>query len=185
MVVPLYVLAAFAIFAGLAGFPQAWGDLPWIDIEESNSFANFLAPVLASPEHEVLAPDVGNRLTGRAVLAAVGGAALAWWLYLQRPKWPAKIRGWFRRLHRMLVAKFWVDEIYDLLLVRPLVVISDRLLYRGVDRTLIDGIAVHGVARGVRALAANGLRHAQSGLVQAYLFLMLVGAIALVALLMR
>jgi NADH-quinone oxidoreductase subunit L len=185
MVVPLYVLSGLAIFAGLAGFPQAWGDLGWVDIEESNSFANFLAPVLAGSEREGLAHEIEYRLTLRAVLAAITGTGLAWWLYLQRPTWPEKIRSSFRRLHQVLVAKFWVDEIYGVLLVRPLVAISDRLLYRGIDAGLIDGLLVNGVARSVRALAANGLRYVQSGLIQAYMFLMLVGAVAIVALLMR
>ena len=185
MVVPLYALSVLAIFAGLAGFPQAWGDLNWIDIEKSNSFANFLAPVLAGAESEGLAHEIEYRLTLQAVLAAITGTGLAWWLYLQRPTWPGKISSSFRRLHRVLVAKFWIDEIYGVLLVRPLVAISDRLLYRGIDAWLIDGLLVNGVARGVRALAANGLRYVQSGLIQAYMFLMLVGAVAIVALLMR
>ncbi|MBW2286362.1 MAG: NADH-quinone oxidoreductase subunit L [Deltaproteobacteria bacterium] len=185
MVVPLYVLSGLAIFAGLAGFPQAWGDLGWVDIEESNSFANFLAPVLAGSEREGLAHEIEYRLTLRAVLAAITGTGLAWWLYLQRPTWPEKIRSSFHRLHHVLVAKFWVDEIYGVLLVRPLVAISDRLLYRGIDAGLIDGLLVNGVARSIRALAANGLRYVQSGLIQAYMFLMLVGAVAIVALLMR
>ena len=185
MVIPLYALSVLAIFAGLAGFPQAWGDLSWVDIEESNSFANFLAPVLAGTMREPLAHEIEYRLTLQAVLAAITGTGLAWWLYLQRPTWPGKISSSFRRLHRVLVAKFWIDEIYGVLLVRPLVAISDRLLYRGIDAWLIDGLLVNGVARGVRALAANGRRYAQSGLIQAYMFLMLVGAVAIVALLMR
>jgi len=86
---------------------------------------------------------------------------------------------------RVLVRKFWIDEIYGVLLVRPLVAISDRLLYRGIDAGLIDGVLVNGVARSIRALATNGLRYLQSGLVQAYMLLMLVGAIVIVALMMR
>jgi NADH-quinone oxidoreductase subunit L len=185
MVVPLYVLSIFAIFAGLAGFPQAWGDLGWVDIKESNSFANFLAPVFAGSEREVLAREIEYRLTLRALLAAIAGTGLAWWLYLQRPTWPEQIGRSFRLLHRVLVAKFWVDEIYGALLVRPLVAISDRLLYRWIDAGLIDGLLVNGVARSVRALAANGLRYVQSGLIQAYMLLMLVGAVAIAALMMR
>jgi NADH-quinone oxidoreductase subunit L len=185
MLTPLYVLSLFAIFAGLAGFPQAWGDLSWVNIQESNSFANFLAPVLAGSEREALAHETEYQLTLRAVLAAAIGTGLAWWLYLQRPTWPEKIRSSFRRLHRVLVRNFWVDEIYGVLLVRPLVAISDRLLYRGIDLGLIDGVLVNGTARSVRAFAANGLRYLQSGLVQAYMLLMLVGAVAIVALMMR
>jgi len=185
MVIPLYVLSMFSIFAGLAGFPQAWGDLSWVNIQESNSFANFLAPVLAGSERETLPHEIAYQLTLRALLAAATGTGLAWWFYLQRPTWPEKIRSSFHRLHHVLVRKFWIDEIYGVLLVRPLVAISDRLLYRGIDAGLIDGVLVNGVARSIRALAANGLRHLQSGLIQAYMLLMLVGAIAIVALMMR
>jgi len=185
MVIPLYALSLLAIFAGLAGFPQAWGDLAWVDIEKSNSLANFLAPVLAGSGREALEREIEYRLTLRAVLAAATGTGLAWCLYVQWPAWPGKIRSSFRRLHHVLVAKFWVDEIYGLLLVRPLVAISDRLLYRVIDAGLIDGLLVNGVARSVRALAANGLRYLQSGLIQSYMFVMLVGAVAIVALLMR
>jgi NADH-quinone oxidoreductase subunit L len=85
----------------------------------------------------------------------------------------------------LLLAKYYVDEIYDASVVRPLVAISDRLLYRGIDAKLIDGLAVNGLARSVRALAADGLKYVQTGFAQSYLFLMVVGAFAVVAYLMR
>jgi NADH-quinone oxidoreductase subunit L len=88
-------------------------------------------------------------------------------------------------LHRLLVEKYYVDEIYDSAIVRPLVAISDRFFYRVIDAGLIDGVAVNGLARSVRAFAANGLKYAQSGFAQSYLFLMAVGAVAIVAYLMR
>ena len=78
-----------------------------------------------------------------------------------------------------------MDLIQDFAYPLPLVVISDRLLYRGIDVALIDRLLVGGVARSVRALAADGLRYAQSGLVQSYMFLMLLGAVAIAALLLR
>jgi NADH-quinone oxidoreductase subunit L len=119
------------------------------------------------------------------VAAAATGAFLAWWLYVHRPAWPERIAEKLGGLHRLLVAKYYVDEIYDASVVRPLVVVSNRFLYRGVDAGLIDGLAVNGLARSVRALAANGLKYVQSGFAQSYLFLMVVGAIAIVAYLVR
>ena len=73
-----------------------------------------------------------------------------------------------------------MDELYDAVLVRPLVWVSERVLFRGVDAGLIDGLAVNGMARGVRGVAENGLKYLQSGLAQGYVFLMVLGAAAIV-----
>ena len=59
------------------------------------------------------------------------------------------------------------------------------LLFRVVDAGLIDGLAVNGPARGVRALASNGLKYLQTGFTQSYIFLMIVGAAAIVGYLLR
>ena len=87
--------------------------------------------------------------------------------------------------HRILREKFYVDELYDLVIVRPLVRISDGVLFRSVDAGLIDGVAVGGTARGIRALAVHGLKYAQSGLAQSYVFFMIVGAVAILGYLLR
>jgi NADH-quinone oxidoreductase subunit L len=81
--------------------------------------------------------------------------------------------------------KYYVDEFYDAVIVRPLVAVSDRVLYRKIDAGLIDGIGVNGTARGIRAIAANGLKYAQSGLTQSYVIFMIVGAVAIVGYLLR
>ena len=69
--------------------------------------------------------------------------------------------------------------------MRPLVRVSDRVLFKGIDAGLIDGLAVNGSARVVQGLAANGLKYAQSGLTQGYIFFMIAGAVAIVAFLIR
>ena len=70
------------------------------------------------------------------------------------------------------------------MLVRPLVVVSDRFLYRGIDAGVIDGM-VNGSASAVRDLAARGLKYAQTGLAQSYLFFMIVGALAMLGWMLR
>jgi NADH-quinone oxidoreductase subunit L len=185
IIVPLYVLAFFAVVAGFAGLPQVWGDLLWGGIEESNSLAHFLAPVLAAGAPHEIDHSTEYRLAAAAVGVAVAGALAAWWLYMMRRAWPARIQARLSWLHRILSAKFWVDEIYDALLVRPLVAISRVILYRGIDVTLIDGVGVNGLARSVRAIAASGLKYAQSGFAQSYLLLMTLGAAAVVIWLLR
>jgi NADH-quinone oxidoreductase subunit L len=177
VLVPLYVLAALSAAAGLLGFSQAYGDL--LGIPDSNTLANFLAPVIGHPEHHVAA-STEFALAGYAIAAAVVGLALAVVLYIQSPTLSAQIRSRLAGLHGLLANKYYVDELYDALVVKPLVRFSDRWLYRALDATVIDGYAVNGTARGVRALAADGLKYAQSGLAQGYLVVMLVGTAAIV-----
>ena len=122
-------------------------------------------------------------------LAAVGmaaaGALVAWVLYVFRPGLPGRIAGALPGVYRTLRNKYYVDEAYDAVIVRPLVRVSDRVLFRGVDAGVIDGAAVNGTARAIRGLAANGLKYAQSGLAQSYIFFMIVGAVVLVGYLVR
>jgi NADH-quinone oxidoreductase subunit L len=84
----------------------------------------------------------------------------------------------------LLKNKYYLDELYDRAIVHPLVALSERVLYRGVDVRVIDGAVVNGSARAVRALANYGFKYAQSGLTQGYLFVMVLGALVLVAYLM-
>jgi NADH-quinone oxidoreductase subunit L len=174
---PLYVLAVLSALAGFAGLPQVYGD--WIPISDSNSLANFLAPVLGHAEHHVEAATE-LALAAFAIVAAGLGLMLAIVLYLQSPGLPARIRARLGPLHRLLEGKYHVDELYDALIVRPLVRLSDAVLYRVVDARAIDGYAVNGSAALVRALAADSLKYVQSGLAQGYLVVMLVGGAAIV-----
>jgi NADH-quinone oxidoreductase subunit L len=180
---PLWVLAFFSIFAGLGGLPQVWGDL--IGVPESNSLGHFLAPALAAVSEHAIDHATEYGLAGLAVAVAGAGALLAWIFYVARPELPARIAAAASGLYRLLLNKYWVDEIYDTLIVRPLVVLSNRVLYRTVDAGLIDGVVVNGSARVVRGFAANGLKYAHSGLTQGYIFFMIVGAAAIVGYLLR
>ncbi len=176
---PLWVLAFFSAVAGLAGLPQVWGDL--IGIDESNSLANFLLPVLAAGEPHAIEHATEFWLAFWAVAVALAGSALAWLLYLKNPGVPRWLAAHLSGAYRVLLNKYYVDELYDWVIVRPLIAVSDRVLYRIVDARLIDGIGVNGTARAVRAFAADGLKYAQSGLTQSYVFFMIVGAAAIVA----
>jgi NADH-quinone oxidoreductase subunit L len=180
---PLRVLAFFAFFAGFAGLPQIWGDL--IRIEDSNSLANFLKPVLAAGEPHAIEHSTEIWLALSAVAIALAGTGLAWLFYLRKPRVPGWLAANLSGAYRTLLNKYYVDELYDAVIVRPLVALSDRVLYRIVDAGWIDGIGVNGTARGIRAFAANGLKYAQSGLTQSYVFFMIVGAVAIVSYLLR
>jgi NADH-quinone oxidoreductase subunit L len=181
---PLYVLAFFSIFAGFVGLPQVWGDL-FFGLEKSNSLANFLAPAVAAGEPHHLEHSTEYLMAAAAVGLASAGALLAWYLYVHRPELPGKLATSLATFYRLLLNKYYVDEIYDALIVRPTVGLSDRVLFRLVDAGLIDGVVVDGSARTVWAFADGMLKRFQTGFAQSYLFLMIVGAVAIVGYLLR
>src|SRR5262245_51309149 len=184
MLTPLVVLAFFALSSGFAGLPAVWGETLF-GMDDSDSLSRFLAPVLARVQGPQLEHSDEMRMAFVAVAVAGSGAFCAWLLYVRRPDLPGKIASIFAGAYNLLLNKYWVDELYDRVLVRPLVALSDRVLFRVVDAGLVDGVLVDGTARGVRALAAHGLKYAQSGLAQSYVFFMIAGAAALVGELLR
>lgn len=171
---PLAVLAGFSIGGGLLIGPSD----AFVGIAGANSFANFIAPVLVETPHAVRHSEE-RWLAALATLVAGAGAAAAWLLYVKRPGFPEHIRAALGPLHRCFERKFYVDELYDRLFVRPTLALSDALLFRGVDVRLIDGVLVGGPARALRAFAEVALRRLQSGLAQGYLFAMLLGTLAI------
>jgi NADH-quinone oxidoreductase subunit L len=77
---------------------------------------------------------------------------------------------------RVLYRKYYIDEIYNALIVRPVVWLSRFVLWKGVDQGVVDGAAVNGSARISRGLGWLGSR-LQTGQVGVYVVLFLVGAI--------
>jgi NADH-quinone oxidoreductase subunit L len=174
---PLIVLAILSALGGALGIPQLFGD--WVGIEESHSLSNFLSPVWPPAEPHHLEHGVELGLTLAAVVIAGLGWLVARYCYRARPELPARIGVRFAGLHALLANKYYIDEVYDALIVRPLVRISDAVLYRTVDAGAIDGVAVNGSARLVQLVASGGLRWLQSGLAQGYVASMLAGTAAI------
>jgi NADH-quinone oxidoreductase subunit L len=179
ILVPLAVLAFLSFVGGfLFGLPDLYGE--WLGIEHSNSLHHFLQPVVNSVEHEI-GHGEELRLAGGAVLVAAAGAALATYLYAMRPNLPVRIGSALSDLYRLVWNKYYVDEVYDALIVRPLVRVSDRVLFRFIDVRIIDGAGVDGTAAVIRGLADRGLKYVQSGFAQSYVFVMLVRGVMIVA----
>ncbi len=168
---PLVVLAALTVVAGFAiGIPSADG----------TPFARFLAPVfpLSEGHHGGLAAYV---LLVLSVVVVLVGILLAWLLYMSRPVRPESIGQPRTPLHRLLLNAYYVDRLYDAVIVRPLFGTSE-FLARAVDLGVIDR-AVDGI--GTAALGwARGLRRLQTGYVVNYALTMLVGAVALIGFLL-
>jgi NADH-quinone oxidoreductase subunit L len=170
---PLWALAFLSMVGGLIGFPVAYGQA--IGVKDSHSLDNWLNKVVGYVSYHV-PHETEYVMAASAIGVATAGLLLARFLYLSRPELPARIAASAAGLQRLLANKYWVDELYDALIVRPLVLASDRVFYRVIDAGLIDGLAVNGLGASVRGLASSGLKYLQTGLAQSYVFSMLVGA---------
>jgi NADH-quinone oxidoreductase subunit L len=146
-----------------------------------NHLQKFLAPVLegqavaastASP-HETAGLSE-RTLTFAASGAAVAGFMLAWWLYYKRRGVTEQLKQRLHGIYVLLENKYYVDELYTAVVVRPLVEMSRVLLWRGVDAGTIDA-AVNDSAKAARGLS-SGLRRMQSGNVRSYAGWVVAGA---------
>lgn len=180
---PLWVLAALSFAGGVIGIPQVYGD--WFHVESSHSLSNFFSTVFPHAGEHHLDHATEYAMALKAIGMAGLGLLGAWWCYLKRPQVPVRAAQSLRGLYELLRNKYWIDELYDATIVRPLVRFSDRTLFRVVDAGLIDGVAVNGTARGIWSVAAYGLKYLQSGLAQSYVFLMIVGTVAILGYLLR
>jgi NADH-quinone oxidoreductase subunit L len=166
MALPLVVLALLTLVAGFVlGLPF-----------DATRLAQRLEPVFRL--HEGIHSKVVPLLS---VIVVVGGFALALQRYKMTPVKADRLGQPHTPLHALLLNAWYVDRLYDLVIVRPLFVLSDTLA-RAFDLGVIDGI-VNGVGRGVTA-GGTVLRRLQTGYVVNYALTMLAGAVVIVAFLL-
>jgi NADH-quinone oxidoreductase subunit L len=124
-------------------------------------------------------PEVENQtLMLVSVAAGLAGIGLAWLMYVARPGMAGSLAAAFKLPYQLIYNKWFVDEIYDAAVVKPVVGGSRLILWKGVDAGLIDG-AVNGV--GSRARDIGGiLRLMQSGNVRSYAAWVLAGSVLLI-----
>jgi NADH-quinone oxidoreductase subunit L len=138
MTLPLMVLALGSLVAGAAGWPTILGGGAW--------FEHFLHPVMADAHHAmeqvfreaVPGHDTELALMGVSILVALAGIGLATVLYYKRPELTDRLAAAFSGPHRLLLNKYYVDELYGALFVRGAALGGGRALF-GVDRFAIDG----------------------------------------------
>jgi NADH-quinone oxidoreductase subunit L len=173
MAIPLIVLAIGSIFAGYVGVPHALGG--------ANRIESFLEPsfgVHAPPSHEPAdaAPEGASAahdqtsleltLMGVSTVVALTGIGVAAFFFLRRRDRAAALAQRLSGVYRLLLNKYYIDELYDAVIVQPIRRLSTGLLWRGVDAGLIDG-TVNGVGGFVRG-ASSVMRRLQTGSVRAY-----------------
>jgi len=155
MLVPLMILAALSLVGGLVGV--------------HNAFEHFLEPVFGSEFPKAITEGSGNTewlLMGISVLFAFAGPILAYTLYVSKPELPEKIAAKMNGLYEAVLNKYYVDEIYAAVFVKPLVDASTKVLWQGVDRKVIDD-SINDAADGAKHVSDN-VRHMQSGNLRSY-----------------
>jgi NADH-quinone oxidoreductase subunit L len=167
MLIPLIVLALFSMIAGYVGIPAA--------LHGHNYIEHFLTPEAHENANEVLEIF----LMVASVVAALGGLLVAYMFYVAKPELPEKLANKAHALYSIIQNKYYVDELYDAVIVHPLVRTSTEFLWKFVDVIVIDG-AVNGVGSLVRG-SAKGLRRMQTGYVRAYAGWILLGGVLVVA----
>jgi NADH-quinone oxidoreductase subunit L len=125
-----------------------------------------------------LAPVVEWSLLAAAVAIALAGMLAAWRLLPFERLVPARQAPAERGIGRLLWKRYYVDELYDRLLVRPIVWVSRRVLWGFVDRGAVDGAGVNGTARIAEMLGWVGSR-LQTGELGLYVALFVAGAVLL------
>jgi NADH-quinone oxidoreductase subunit L len=176
MLVPLVVLAVLSAIGGWWAAPELFGGL--------NYFDRFLEPVFAAgaPLHETLSVAYQFGRMGAAVAVALVGFFVAWSMYIRRKDAAARVGESRSGIYRLLAGKYFVDEIYAALIVRPLVWISRNVLWHGVDEGLIDG-TVNGVGQSAQ-VGGSILRRVYSGNARSYATWIVLGAAVLVTFLL-
>jgi NADH-quinone oxidoreductase subunit L len=186
MAIALIVLAIGSVLAGFVGIPHALGGHNQIEAFLEPSFqavgaAHAVAP--AAAEGAAAAEAHGNTSTELALMAlstlvALGGIGLATMIWLRRPQVADAMAARFAGVHRLLLGKYFVDELYNAVIVQPIKRLSTGALWRGVDAGVIDG-TVNGVGLVVRGWSAV-LRRVQTGSVRAYAMSFFLGVVAIV-----
>jgi NADH-quinone oxidoreductase subunit L len=175
MLAPLVILAVLSVAGGWIGWPTALGG--------SNYFDKFLEPALHVTAPGASAGEVSESAQTQAtehseqggkevifstisVVAAGFGLILAWLLYHRRPELPQRIADRLDGFYHAVVNKYYVDEFYAAIFVKPLIAGSTRILWQGVDQGVID-TTINSGADGAREVS-DAARHMQSGNLRSY-----------------
>jgi len=169
MAIPLIVLAILATVGGWVNLP---GGLLW-----GNAFVRFLTPAVGAFKPIVEASPTSLSLA--ASIASALGIALAYLFYLRLPGVPMLLAWRLKDLYNLLLNKYYIDQLYNFIVTRPLFWVSDNVLNRAIDSFVIDG-AADGAGLAVRT-SGQIARRAETGNVQHYAFVYLLGALGIVA----
>jgi NADH-quinone oxidoreductase subunit L len=191
MLAPLVVLAVLSVVGGWVGVPAF--------LHGHNEIEHFLSPVMQSGPavageaaaigHDATAshadeasqekPGEELLLAGSSVGVAALGLFFAWLLYYKQRGLPDRITGKVHGLYMMVLHKYYVDEGYGAIFVKPLLALSTIVFWRGIDQGVIDGL-VNGAGTTSKGIG-NELRRMQSGNIRSYAAWVAIGGAAVIA----
>ncbi len=174
MLIPLGVLALGAIFAGMVWLPNFFGETE--QVQEWFGVATYFNHETNHVLHE--AHLVPNWVKTAPFWAMLIGFVTAWYFYIVNPNAPKALAKNQRHLHAFLMNKWYFDELYDLIFVRPVKRLGYFLWKKG-DGRVIDG-TIDGIAMGIVPWFTKQAAKAQSGYLFHYAFWMFAGVVALV-----
>jgi NADH-quinone oxidoreductase subunit L len=203
MAIPLIVLAIGSIVAGYVGVPHALGGNNRIEsflepaFEAHSTEARGAAAAGGAAGHDAAPPRAGAPAAGEAhaaeethadtgtelklmifsSLIALVGIGIAAYFWLGKRTAADGMARSFGPVHRMLLGKYYIDELYNGVVVQPIKMLSTVGLWKGVDAGLIDG-AVNGVGSAVSG-SSSVLRRTQTGSVRTYAFGLIAGAVVI------
>ena len=170
MLVPLYILGVGAVLAGVVFYDLFFGHAEHIE--------HFFAGALVVDAEMIdAAHHVPLWVKWSPFVAMVLGFVAAWWMYIKDPAMPGRIAATNPGLYKFLLNKWYFDELYDRIFVRPALWIG-RALWKGFDDWFVDQTLTEGLGNRVKDVTARVVK-LQSGYLYHYAFAMLIGIAAL------
>ncbi|WP_223478566.1 NADH-quinone oxidoreductase subunit L [Oricola indica] len=181
MLIPLYVLAAGALLAGLIFHDFFIGHAAEAAEHVEGWYNEFWRGALfAGPDNHILAEfhNVPWAVKLSPFIVMLLGLVTAWYMYIRSPQTPKALAEQHEGLYKFLLNKWYFDELYDFLFVKPAMRLG-TFLWKWGDGWLIDGFGPDGVASRVRQVTGRVVK-LQTGYLYHYAFAMLIGVAALV-----
>jgi NADH-quinone oxidoreductase subunit L len=176
MTVPLMILAVLAIIGGWIGIPHALGGGAW--------FEKFLHPVFADSIEVMGHGEHHDSFTMEYILMAASvilvliSIFVAYMFYRKNPQIATNLKAKFSGLHKIIYNKYYIDEFYQGVIIRPLVNVS-KFLWVVFDVHIIDGLA-NGLAYMIKSFSSTG-RKIQTGYLRNYMLIFVFGVIIILA----
>ncbi len=170
MTIPLILLCAGAVGAGWVGIPHLLGG--------GAHFTEFMKPLFGHPETVGTHAEEGM-LMMISVIAGFSGIGLAALFYLKRTDIPLKLGQQFSSVYRVLFNKYYVDELYSFIIVRPAIWTGRNILAGITDAKIIESV-VNGVPNAIGGFS-RALRKIQTGVLHHYAAVMALGLLIILA----
>jgi NADH-quinone oxidoreductase subunit L len=169
MTIPLVILAILSVVGGVVGIPEVFGGTHFLE--------EFLKPVFSNSASRIIfhLPETTEfMLMGIATAVMIAAIYYAYTVYVKNNTVPSKEEEVLDLLHNLVYHKYWIDEIYETFITKPLNLIAEAL-HKLVDNQIIDGI-VNGVGSTVNWLSGT-IRLAQTGNTGFYIFVMVISIV--------